>query len=131
MKFFLRHEESPAESNEQGGRQTQNQRNGISIPLEKRTENGVGNPRVELTLSELQDMAARQQQQIENQQQMLVAKEQRLRYLKQQERRQQQSVSESEKLQKLKERVETQETKLKKFHLFPPGTHFCRWSYIM
>lgn len=34
----------------------------------------VGNPRVELTLSELQDMAARQQQQIENQQQMLVAK---------------------------------------------------------
>lgn len=40
--------------------------------------------------------------------------EQRLRYLKQQERRQQQSVSESEKLQKLKERVETQETKLKK-----------------
>uniref|UniRef100_A0ACB8G681 Uncharacterized protein n=1 Tax=Sphaerodactylus townsendi TaxID=933632 RepID=A0ACB8G681_9SAUR len=76
--------------------------------------NTVGNPRVELTLSELQDMAARQQQQIENQQQMLVAKEQRLRYLKQQERRQQQSVSETEKLQKLKERVETQETKLKK-----------------
>uniref|UniRef100_A0A8C3PYP1 Protein phosphatase 1 regulatory subunit 13B n=1 Tax=Chrysolophus pictus TaxID=9089 RepID=A0A8C3PYP1_CHRPC len=106
VKFFLRHEESPAESNEQGGRQTQNQRNGISIPVEKRTENGVGNPRVELTLSELQDMAARQQQQIENQQQMLVAKEQRLRYLKQQEQ--------SEKLQKLKERVETQETKLKK-----------------
>ncbi|NXA46185.1 ASPP1 protein, partial [Nothocercus julius] len=97
-----------------GVRQVQNQRNGINIPVEKRTENGVGNPRVELTLSELQDMAARQQQQIENQQQMLVAKEQRLRYLKQQERRQQQSVSESEKLQKLKERVETQETKLKK-----------------
>ncbi|XP_075359798.1 apoptosis-stimulating of p53 protein 1 isoform X2 [Mycteria americana] len=114
VKFFLRHEESPAESNEQSGRQAQNQRNGINIPLEKRTENGVGNPRVELTLSELQDMAARQQQQIESQQQMLVAKEQRLRYLKQQERRQQQSVSESEKLQKLKERVETQETKLKK-----------------
>ncbi|XP_026554356.1 apoptosis-stimulating of p53 protein 1 isoform X2 [Pseudonaja textilis] len=113
VKFFLRHEESPTESNEPG-RQTQNHRNGISIPVEKRTENGVGNPRVELTLSELQDMAARQQQQIENQQQMLVAKEQRLRYLKQQERRQQQSVSESEKLQKLKERVETQETKLKK-----------------
>ncbi|XP_054827165.1 apoptosis-stimulating of p53 protein 1 isoform X2 [Eublepharis macularius] len=113
VKFFLRHEESPTESNEQG-RQTQNQRNGVNIPAEKRTENGVGNPRVELTLSELQDMAARQQQQIENQQQMLVAKEQRLRYLKQQERRQQQSVSETEKLQKLKERVETQETKLKK-----------------
>ncbi|KAI2651903.1 Apoptosis-stimulating of p53 protein 1 [Labeo rohita] len=74
----------------------------------------VGNPRVELTLSELQEMATRQQQQIEAQQQMLVAKEQRLRYLKQQERRQQQAVSETEKLQRLKERVESQEAKLKK-----------------
>lgn len=44
----------------------------------------------------------------------LFWQEQRLRYLKQQERRQQQSISESEKLQKLKERVETQESKLKK-----------------
>lgn len=41
-------------------------------------------------------------------------KEQRLRYLKQQERRQQQTVSESEKLQRLKDRVESQEAKLKK-----------------
>lgn len=40
--------------------------------------------------------------------------EQRLHFLKQQERRQQQSVSENEKLQKLKERVEAQENKLKK-----------------
>ncbi|XP_057174374.1 apoptosis-stimulating of p53 protein 1 isoform X3 [Ursus arctos] len=117
VKFFLRHEDSPTESNEQGGRQTQEQRtqrNVMSAPAEKRTENGVGNPRVELTLSELQDMAARQQQQIENQQQMLVAKEQRLHFLKHQERRQQQSISENEKLQKLKERVEAQENKLKK-----------------
>ncbi|XP_043838214.1 apoptosis-stimulating of p53 protein 1 [Dromiciops gliroides] len=117
VKFFLRHEDSPTESSEQGGRQIQdqrNQRNGISTSAEKHTENGVGNPRVELTLSELQDMAARQQQQIENQQQMLVAKEQRLHFLKQQERRQQQSISENEKLQKLKERVEAQENKLKK-----------------
>ncbi|XP_055412706.1 apoptosis-stimulating of p53 protein 1 isoform X5 [Bubalus kerabau] len=117
VKFFLRHEDSPTESSEQGGRQTQEQRtqrNVTSVPGEKRTENGVGNPRVELTLSELQDMAARQQQQIENQQQMLVAKEQRLHFLKQQERRQQQSISENEKLQKLKERVEAQENKLKK-----------------
>ncbi|XP_063804578.1 apoptosis-stimulating of p53 protein 1 isoform X2 [Pseudophryne corroboree] len=109
VKFFLRHEDFPAESD---ARQAPNQRN--SLTGEKRLENGVGNPRVELTLTELQDMASRQQQQIENQQQMLVAKEQRLRYLKQQERRQLQSVSESEKLQKLKERVETQENKLKK-----------------
>ncbi|XP_069807124.1 apoptosis-stimulating of p53 protein 1 isoform X2 [Dendropsophus ebraccatus] len=112
VKFFLRHEDFPADSNEQAARQAPNQRNGLTG--EKRIENGVGNPRVELTLSELQDMASRQQQQIENQQQMLVAKEQRLRYLKQQERRQLQNVSETEKLQKLKERVETQENKLKK-----------------
>ncbi|KAM5128961.1 apoptosis-stimulating of p53 protein 1 isoform 2-T2 [Mantella aurantiaca] len=112
VKFFLRHEEFPAEGNDQTARQAPNQRNGVTG--EKRAENGVGNPRVELTLSELQDMASRQQQQIENQQQMLVAKEQRLRYLKQQERRQLQNVSETEKLQKLKERVETQENKLKK-----------------
>lgn len=37
---------------------------------------------VDMTLSELQEMAARQQQQIESQQQILVAKEQRLKYLK-------------------------------------------------
>ncbi|XP_066200630.1 apoptosis-stimulating of p53 protein 1 isoform X2 [Saccopteryx leptura] len=117
VKFFLRHEDSPTESSEQGSRQTQEQRaqrDVTSVPGEKRAENGVGHPRVELTLSELQDMAARQQQQIENQQQMLVAKEQRLHFLKQQERHQQQSLSENEKLQKLKERVEAQENKLKK-----------------
>lgn len=72
-------------------------------------------PRVELTLSELQEMATRQQQQIEAQQQMLVAKEQRLRYLQQGGRANQgQTQSEAEKLQRLKERVETQEAKLKK-----------------
>uniref|UniRef100_A0A673XBE5 Protein phosphatase 1, regulatory subunit 13Ba n=1 Tax=Salmo trutta TaxID=8032 RepID=A0A673XBE5_SALTR len=74
----------------------------------------VGNPCVELTLSELQEMATRQQQQIETQQQMLVAKEQRLRYLQQQDHRRGQTVSEAEKLQRLKERVESQEAKLKK-----------------
>ncbi|XP_061600449.1 apoptosis-stimulating of p53 protein 1-like isoform X1 [Cololabis saira] len=72
-------------------------------------------PRVELTLSELQEMATRQQQQIEAQQQMLIAKEQRLRYLHQGGRANQgQTQSEAEKLQRLKERVDTQEAKLKK-----------------
>ncbi|XP_034383328.1 protein phosphatase 1, regulatory subunit 13Bb isoform X2 [Cyclopterus lumpus] len=115
VKFFLRHEDSPTESSDQGSQQSQDQTSRRSGNTgEKHSENGVGNQRVELTLSELQEMATRQQQQIEAQQQMLVAKEQRLRYLKQQERRQQQTVSESEKLQKLKERVESQEAKLKK-----------------
>ncbi|CAG5928069.1 unnamed protein product [Menidia menidia] len=115
VKFFLRHEDSPTEGSEQGSQPSQDQTTHRSgNPGEKHNENGVGNQRVELTLSELQEMATRQQQQIEAQQQMLVAKEQRLRYLKQQERRQQQTVSESEKLQRLKERVESQEAKLKK-----------------
>uniref|UniRef100_A0A8B9LQ02 Protein phosphatase 1, regulatory subunit 13Bb n=1 Tax=Astyanax mexicanus TaxID=7994 RepID=A0A8B9LQ02_ASTMX len=112
VKFFLRHEDSPTESRSQQSQEQANRRTGSSS--DKHVENGVGNPRVELTLSELQEMATRQQQQIEAQQQMLVAKEQRLRYLKQQERRQQQAVSETEKLQRLKDRVESQEAKLKK-----------------
>lgn len=65
-------------------------------------------------MSELQDMAARQQQQIENQQQVLVAKEQRLKYLKQQDQRQQHIVAEGDRLKKLRDRVESQEMKLKK-----------------
>jgi hypothetical protein len=69
---------------------------------------------VDLTLTELQEMATRQQQQIENQQQMLVAKEQRLKFLKQQEMRHQQIASENERLRKLREKVESQELKLKK-----------------
>uniref|UniRef100_A0A8D0ANU5 Protein phosphatase 1, regulatory subunit 13Bb n=1 Tax=Sander lucioperca TaxID=283035 RepID=A0A8D0ANU5_SANLU len=108
VKFFLRHEDSPTESSDQGEHCRR------LLCLEVFLLCVVGNQRVELTLSELQEMATRQQQQIEAQQQMLVAKEQRLRYLKQQERRQQQNVSESEKLQRLKDRVESQEAKLKK-----------------
>ncbi|XP_041661005.1 protein phosphatase 1, regulatory subunit 13Bb isoform X3 [Cheilinus undulatus] len=81
VKFFLRHEDSPTESSDQGSQQSQDQTSRRSGNTgEKHNENG----------------------------------EQRLRYLKQQERRQQQTVSESEKLQRLKERVESQETKLKK-----------------
>uniref|UniRef100_A0A8C7GHP5 Protein phosphatase 1, regulatory subunit 13Ba n=1 Tax=Oncorhynchus kisutch TaxID=8019 RepID=A0A8C7GHP5_ONCKI len=98
VRFYLRHEDSPSET-----------RVGDLALVDL-----VGNPCVELTLSELQEMATRQQQQIETQQQMLVAKEQRLRYLQQQDHRQGQTVSEAEKLQRLMERVESQEAKLKK-----------------
>ncbi|XP_008590250.1 PREDICTED: apoptosis-stimulating of p53 protein 2 [Galeopterus variegatus] len=69
---------------------------------------------MDLTLAELQEMASRQQQQIEAQQQMLATKEQRLKFLKQQDQRQQQQASEQEKLQRLKEIAENQEAKLKK-----------------
>uniref|UniRef100_A0A8C5HYE3 Tumor protein p53 binding protein, 2a n=1 Tax=Gouania willdenowi TaxID=441366 RepID=A0A8C5HYE3_GOUWI len=74
----------------------------------------VVTPRMDMTLAELQEMAARQQQQIDAQQQLLASKEQRLRYLKQQEQRQQQQASEQEKLHRLRENIENQETRLKK-----------------
>ncbi|XP_029350014.1 apoptosis-stimulating of p53 protein 1-like isoform X3 [Echeneis naucrates] len=105
VSFYLRH----CPSWPQGSQQPLEQ----SWTLEENSNDRV--PRVELTLSELQEMATRQQQQIEAQQQMLVAKEQRLRYLQQGGRSNQgQTQSEAEKLQRLKERVETQEAKLKK-----------------
>ncbi|XP_022606034.1 apoptosis-stimulating of p53 protein 1-like isoform X4 [Seriola dumerili] len=105
VSFYLRHCPSWAQGSQQPLEQ--------SWTSEESANDRV--PRVELTLSELQEMATRQQQQIEAQQQMLVAKEQRLRYLQQGGRSNQgQTQSEAEKLQRLKERVETQEAKLKK-----------------
>lgn len=68
----------------------------------------------ELTVGELRDMASRQQQQIETQQQLLVAREQRLKYLKQQESRAAAVAAEAERLRRLKERVELQEAKLRR-----------------
>ncbi|XP_046907020.1 protein phosphatase 1, regulatory subunit 13Ba isoform X2 [Hypomesus transpacificus] len=117
VKFYLRHEECPSHSSlHESPEQSSTGRGGNTDLL---TDNQAGVPRVELTLSELQEMATRQQQQIEAQQQMLVAKEQRLRYLQHQGGRQGQgpggqTQSEAEKLQRLKERVESQEAKLKK-----------------
>ncbi|XP_035771073.1 apoptosis-stimulating of p53 protein 1-like [Neolamprologus brichardi] len=108
VSFYLRH----CPSWTQGGQQPLEQSWTTAATAESANDKV---PRVELTLSELQEMATRQQQQIEAQQQMLLAKEQRLRYLQQGGRSNQgQSQSEAEKLQRLKERVETQEAKLKK-----------------
>uniref|UniRef100_A0A8C3TMQ2 Protein phosphatase 1 regulatory subunit 13B n=1 Tax=Catharus ustulatus TaxID=91951 RepID=A0A8C3TMQ2_CATUS len=69
VKFFLRHEESPAESNEQSGRQAQNQRNGINIPVEKRTENG------EQRLRYLKQQERRQQQSVSESEKLQKLKE--------------------------------------------------------
>ena len=69
---------------------------------------------MDATLSELRDMVMRQQQQIEAQQKILVAKEQRLKYLRQQEQRQLAMATENERLRRLREKVEAQELKLKK-----------------
>lgn len=70
----------------------------------------------EMTLAELRQMAAQQQHQIEAQQQLLVAKEQRLKFLKQQEARHHslaEQQSDTVNLQKLREKVEAQEIKLR------------------
>lgn len=113
VRFFLRHNRAPSRESS-GSRGSEQKRNGVKGPPDRRMENGVATPRMDMTLAELQEMAARQQQQIEAQQQLLASKEQRLRYLKQQEQRQQQQASEQEKLQRLRENIENQETRLKK-----------------
>ncbi|XP_054456180.1 apoptosis-stimulating of p53 protein 2-like isoform X3 [Anoplopoma fimbria] len=113
VRFFLRHNRAPGRESG-GSRGSEQKRNGVKGPPDRRMENGVATPRMDMTLAELQEMAARQQQQIESQQQLLASKEQRLRYLKQQEQRQQQQASEQEKLQRLRENIENQETRLKK-----------------
>ncbi|CAI9601583.1 unnamed protein product [Staurois parvus] len=115
-RFFLRHERPPSRGsvNVQRANDPNIRRNGVKGPADRMImENGVNGPRMDMTLAELQEMAARQQQQIESQQLMLATKEQRLKYLKQQDQRQQQA-SEQEKLKRLKEIAENQEAKLKK-----------------
>nr|XP_020642309.1 apoptosis-stimulating of p53 protein 2 isoform X1 [Pogona vitticeps] len=116
VRFFLRHERPPNWESGSGPRlqEPSLKRNGIKIPGERRIENGVSAPRMDMTLAELQEMASRQQQQIEAQQEMLANKEQRLKFLKQQDQRQQQQAAEQEKLKRLKEIAENQEAKLKK-----------------
>uniref|UniRef100_A0A182KBN7 SH3 domain-containing protein n=1 Tax=Anopheles christyi TaxID=43041 RepID=A0A182KBN7_9DIPT len=64
--------------------------------------------------AELRSMAMRQQHQIDTQHQMLAAKEQRLRFLKSQETRNAVSIAEAERLRRLRERVEAQESKLRR-----------------
>ncbi|RVE76619.1 hypothetical protein OJAV_G00010470 [Oryzias javanicus] len=72
-------------------------------------------PRLDATLTELQDLAYRQQQQIDAQQQLLVSKEEQLRHLKLQDQRLQHlDVSEQERLQQLRENARNQEAKLRR-----------------
>lgn len=67
-----------------------------------------------LNTSELRIMALRQQQQIDTQQQLLAAREQRLRFLKAQEACETVAAAEGERLRRLRERVEAQESKLRR-----------------
>ncbi|XP_053488350.1 protein phosphatase 1, regulatory subunit 13Ba isoform X4 [Ictalurus furcatus] len=71
VKFYLRHEN---ERNSKGRQTSEQLSRKMMGRMDRFCVNGMGPPRVELTLSELQEMAVRQQQQIEAQQQMLMAK---------------------------------------------------------
>merc|ERR1719192_985887 len=66
------------------------------------------------SVQQLREMAGRQQHQIDQQEQLLVAKEQRLKYLKQQEFQQHHMATEYDKLRRLRDKVESQEQKLRK-----------------
>ncbi|XP_060687343.1 apoptosis-stimulating of p53 protein 2-like isoform X2 [Hemiscyllium ocellatum] len=113
--FYLRHERPPSTTRDAGCLRPQDptlKRNRAQGTMDRQMENGVSGPRMDMTLAELQEMATRQQQQIDSQQQLLATKEQHLRYLKQQDHREQQAA-EQEKLQKLREIAECQEAKLK------------------
>ncbi|XP_041960918.1 apoptosis-stimulating of p53 protein 2b isoform X1 [Alosa sapidissima] len=111
VRFYLRHDRAPNTSGGQRGPEVPPKRNSVKNTTERRMENGVTPPTVNATLTELQEMASRQQQQINAQQQLLASKEQRLRFLKQQ---QQQQQSEQEKLRLLRENAEHQESKLRR-----------------
>ena len=77
----------------------------------------------DMTLSELKEIAAKQQQQIELRHKTLVSKEQRLRFLKQQLQQQQAMMSENEKLRMLQEKAEAQEAKLQKIRALHGKVH--------
>ncbi|XP_044045246.1 apoptosis-stimulating of p53 protein 2-like isoform X3 [Siniperca chuatsi] len=114
VQYLLRHQRAPGR--ESGGSRASDQmtkRNQVKASVERRLENGVSAARLDVTLSDLQDLATRQQQQINAQQQLLASKEQRLLYLKLQDQRQQE-VSEQERLQQLRENAHNQEAKLRR-----------------
>lgn len=117
VRFIVRYEGVDAAEYfaDDKGRRAQLRRGGTPVrdtpsPQWQRLPNGGA----DLTLSELQSLAARQQAAMETQQQALVARETRLKYLQQQEARHRQLASEQVRLQKMRERVEAQELKLKK-----------------
>ncbi|KAF5891204.1 apoptosis-stimulating of p53 protein 2-like isoform X3, partial [Clarias magur] len=111
VRFVLRHERAPGhDTGAPRGPELSLKRNMLKISTETHLENGMVPPPMDISLTELQEMASRQQQQISAQQQVLASKEQRLRFLKMQEQQQR----EQEKLRLLRENAENQEAKLRR-----------------
>lgn len=116
VRYLLRHQRAPGRESvgSKAGDQMM-KRNQMKASLERCLDNGVSAPRLDMTLSELHDLAARQQQQISAQQQLLASKEQQLQFLKLQDhRQQQQEASEQERLRQLRENAHNQEAKLRR-----------------
>ncbi|XP_040891316.1 apoptosis-stimulating of p53 protein 2b [Toxotes jaculatrix] len=117
VRYLLHHQRAPGrESGVSRASDQMMKRNQVKLSVEGCLENGISAPRLDVTLSELQDLATRQQQQINAQQQLLASKEQRLRYLKLQDQQQQQhqEASEQERLRQLRENAHNQEAKLRR-----------------
>ncbi|XP_058238034.1 apoptosis-stimulating of p53 protein 2b isoform X3 [Hemibagrus wyckioides] len=111
VQFVLRHERAPGhDTGTPRGLELSLKRNMLKTTSETHLENGMVPPPMDISLTELQEMASRQQQQINVQQQVLASKEQRLRFLKMQEQQQR----EQEKLRLLRENAENQEAKLRR-----------------
>ncbi|KAI4900518.1 hypothetical protein NFI96_026657 [Prochilodus magdalenae] len=73
VRFFLRHDQVP--NHEMGGlRGSELSLKRNTVKSERHLENGMVPPRMDITLSELQEMASRQQQQINAQQELLANK---------------------------------------------------------
>nr|XP_020475956.1 apoptosis-stimulating of p53 protein 2-like [Monopterus albus] len=80
VRYLLHHQRAPGR--ELGGSRTADlmmKRSQVKASLERGLENEVSAPHLDMTLSELQDLATRQQHQINVQQQLLASKEQQLR----------------------------------------------------
>uniref|UniRef100_S4RFU0 SH3 domain-containing protein n=1 Tax=Petromyzon marinus TaxID=7757 RepID=S4RFU0_PETMA len=117
VKFYLRYDgDDPPSSptwDAVASSDQESRLNGVNLPsTTDRMENGVGGSGVELSLSELQEVAERQQQQIEARQQLLASKERRLQQLKQKERRRrrrEEAEAGAERLRALRETLAAQE----------------------
>ncbi|CAM9783689.1 unnamed protein product [Lampetra planeri] len=113
VKFYLRYDGDDPPSSPTWDTDQESRLNGVNVPsTTDRMENGVGGSGVELSLSELQEVAERQQQQIEARQQLLASKERRLQQLKQKERRRrrrEEAEAGAERLRALRETLAAQE----------------------
>ncbi|XP_007564722.1 apoptosis-stimulating of p53 protein 2-like isoform X1 [Poecilia formosa] len=107
VRYILRYQRA-------SGHETAGCRAADQTTLERLRENGFSVIPLDMSLSELQDLATRQQQQIDAQQQLLAFKEQQLCYLKLQDQRQEQhqEASGQDRLLQLQENIRNQEAKL-------------------